>query len=82
MCRRFPALWNAGRPWTTEGDMPCRCGRIHPGGVITVSWPGGTLGTPDKEVPMATLTAWKFDTPNGAAAAEQTLLRLQTEELT
>lgn len=30
---------------------------------------------------MATLTAWKFDTPDGAAAAEQTLLRLQKEEL-
>ena len=30
---------------------------------------------------MATLTAWKFDTPDGADAAEQTLLRLQKEEL-
>jgi uncharacterized membrane protein len=39
------------------------------------------LGAPDKEVPVATLTAWKFDTPDGAAAAEQTLLRLQKEEL-
>ena len=30
---------------------------------------------------MATLTAWKFDTPDGADAAEQTLVRLQKEEL-
>ena len=30
---------------------------------------------------MATLTAWRFDTPDGADAAEQTLLRLQKEEL-
>jgi uncharacterized membrane protein len=30
---------------------------------------------------MATLTAWKFDTPEGADAAEQTLVRLQKEEL-
>jgi uncharacterized membrane protein len=30
---------------------------------------------------MATLTAWKFDTPEGADAAEQTLIRLQKEEL-
>jgi uncharacterized membrane protein len=30
---------------------------------------------------MATLTAWKFDTPEGADAAEQTLLSLQKQEL-
>ena len=30
---------------------------------------------------MATLTAWKFDTPEGAEAAEQTLVALSKEEL-
>ncbi|MFJ8086244.1 DUF1269 domain-containing protein [Streptomyces sp. NPDC096205] len=30
---------------------------------------------------MATLTVWKFDTPEGAEAAESTLLQLQTQEL-
>jgi uncharacterized membrane protein len=30
---------------------------------------------------MATLTAWKFDTPEGADAAEQTLISLQKQEL-
>ncbi|MEG3627634.1 DUF1269 domain-containing protein [Streptomyces poriticola] len=30
---------------------------------------------------MATLTVWKFDTPEGAAAAEDTLLRLQKQQL-
>ncbi|MGH9192897.1 MAG: DUF1269 domain-containing protein [Acidimicrobiales bacterium] len=30
---------------------------------------------------MATLTAWKFDKPEGADAAEQTLLSLQKQEL-
>lgn len=30
---------------------------------------------------MATLTAWKFDTPEGADAAEQTLVGLAKEEL-
>ena len=30
---------------------------------------------------MATLTAWKFDTPDGAANAEATLLQLSKEEL-
>lgn len=30
---------------------------------------------------MATLTAWKFDTPEGADAAEQTLVALSKEEL-
>jgi uncharacterized membrane protein len=30
---------------------------------------------------MATLTAWKFDTPDGAAQAEETLLQLSKEEL-
>jgi uncharacterized membrane protein len=30
---------------------------------------------------MATLTAWKFDTPEGADAAEQTLVGLQKQEL-
>ncbi|MEV6121375.1 DUF1269 domain-containing protein [Streptomyces sp. NPDC052077] len=30
---------------------------------------------------MATLTVWKFDTPEGAATTEETLLRLQKQEL-
>lgn len=30
---------------------------------------------------MATLTAWKFDTPEGADAAERTLIALSKEEL-
>src|SRR4051812_14200423 len=30
---------------------------------------------------MATLTVWKFDTPEGADTAEQTLLSLQKQEL-
>ena len=30
---------------------------------------------------MATLTAWKFDTPEGADAAERTLISLSKEEL-
>lgn len=30
---------------------------------------------------MATLTVWKFDSPDGATEAEQTLLRLQKQEL-
>jgi uncharacterized membrane protein len=30
---------------------------------------------------MATLTAWKFDTPDGADAAEQTLIGLSKQEL-
>ncbi|MFR9798154.1 DUF1269 domain-containing protein [Streptomyces sp. MS06] len=30
---------------------------------------------------MATLTVWKFDSPEGAKAAEETLLQLQKQEL-
>ncbi|MFG2331641.1 DUF1269 domain-containing protein [Streptomyces sp. NPDC048604] len=30
---------------------------------------------------MATLTVWKFDTPDGAESAESTLLQLQKQEL-
>ncbi|WP_406859234.1 DUF1269 domain-containing protein [Streptomyces sp. HUAS MG47] len=30
---------------------------------------------------MATLTVWKFDTPDGAEAAESTLLQLQRQQL-
>jgi uncharacterized membrane protein len=39
------------------------------------------LAQNDTEVPMATLTAWKFDSPEGAAAAEAVLVGLSKQEL-
>lgn len=45
---------------------------------------GASVGQPpssEEEAPMATLTVWRFDSPGGADAAEQTLIDLSKQNL-